>query len=280
MFGRRRKKQRATDEEPAAPPQEQAEAPADDEAVPREAGPGDADGREVTTTADASGPRKSGPWDSDEEHPRQPRIDFGSLRVPVAPDVGVSWESDRDRKRILAIRVLAAKSILRIQVFASPKSGGLWRDTLTELAAGVSKQGGMSREVEGTFGPELRAVLPLKDRTDDQGRQQGQPARFIGVDGPRWMLRATVHGRAAVDAAAAQRMDELVRGIVVVRGPEPMPPRELLPLRLSSQTQELLQRARERAAQQNDPEDGAPDAAPEDPAAGEPSDSAHGDSRE
>jgi len=55
-------------------------------------------------------------------------------------------------------------------------------------------------------------------------------ARFIGVDGPRWFLRGVIAGDAAHDPEAADKIEELFRSIVVVRGTTPMPPRELIPL--------------------------------------------------
>ena len=57
-------------------------------------------------------------------------------------------------------------------------------------------------------------------------------ARFIGVDGPRWFLRGVISGEAAVDVAAAEQVEELFRSVVVVRGTAPMPPRDLIPLRM------------------------------------------------
>ena len=57
-------------------------------------------------------------------------------------------------------------------------------------------------------------------------------ARFIGVDGPRWFLRGVLGGEAAVDRDAAAGLEALFRQIVVVRGENPMPPRDLLQLRL------------------------------------------------
>ena len=57
-------------------------------------------------------------------------------------------------------------------------------------------------------------------------------ARFIGVDGPRWFLRGVVGGAAATDVDAAAQVEDLFRSIVVVRGTTPMPPRDLIPLRM------------------------------------------------
>ena len=68
-------------------------------------------------------------------------------------------------------------------------------------------------------------------RTSD-GRTGHQTQRFVGVDGPRWFLRAVFQGPAAHDEAVAAELESVVREVVVVRGGEAMAPRELLPLRL------------------------------------------------
>jgi hypothetical protein len=62
--------------------------------------------------------------------------------------------------------------------------------------------------------------------------QASQPARFIGVDGPRWFLRGLMTGVAATDPQQARTLEDVFRGVVVVRGGEAMAPRDLLPLRL------------------------------------------------
>ncbi len=57
-------------------------------------------------------------------------------------------------------------------------------------------------------------------------------ARFAGVDGPRWFLRAVFHGAAVYEESAAAELESLVRGVVVVRGGEAMaPPRTRRSLR-------------------------------------------------
>jgi hypothetical protein len=56
--------------------------------------------------------------------------------------------------------------------------------------------------------------------------------RFIGVDGPRWFLRAMFAGPVAADGQQAAPYEELLRQVVVVRGSEPLPVREPVPLRL------------------------------------------------
>ena len=56
--------------------------------------------------------------------------------------------------------------------------------------------------------------------------------RFIGIDGPRWFLRAMLVGAVATDAAKARPFEDALRNVVVVRGNEPLPVREPVPLQL------------------------------------------------
>jgi hypothetical protein len=116
-----------------------------------------------------------------------------------------------------------------LQAFAAPRSEGLWDEIRTEIAGGLTRQGGTADEVPGSFGRELMARIPARG---PDGRSGFQPARFIGIDGPRWFLRAVFHGKAVHDPEAAELMESVVRDVVVVRGAEAMAPRELLPLHL------------------------------------------------
>ncbi len=71
--------------------------------------------------------------------------------------------------------------------------------------------------------------------------------RFVGVDGPRWMVRAVYQGPAATDPVAAGALVECLEGLVVDRGDEAEPVREPLPLRLPKEMAE--QQAAERQAE-------------------------------
>ncbi len=52
------------------------------------------------------------------------------------------------------------------------------------------------------------------------------------MDGPRWFLRGLFVGAAAADPGAAAPLEAVLREVVVVRGDHPMPPRDLLELKL------------------------------------------------
>ncbi len=68
-----------------------------------------------------------------------------------------------------------------------------------------------------------------------------QPARYIGVDGPRWLLRGTISGQAASHAELARPLEEVFADIVVVRGDHPAPPRDLLEIQLPAEMREAIE---------------------------------------
>jgi hypothetical protein len=138
-------------------------------------------------------------------------------------------EVDEATAGVNGVAVVLHGSAVLLHAYAAPRSEGIWDEIRSEIAAGVTRQGGTADEVEGPFGSELLVRVPV--RTPD-GRTGHQAQRFVGVDGPRWFLRAVFQGPAAQDRGAAAELESVVRDVVVVRGAEAMAPRELLPLRL------------------------------------------------
>ncbi len=175
-----------------------------------------------------------GPWDVEEEPELGSRVDLGALRVPKRPGLQVRMEVDKKTRRVVAVNVGLDRSALQLQAFAAPRSAGLWDDLRGELAAQVGKQGGSTQERTGPFGEELLARLPV--RMPD-GRTGHRPARFLGVDGPRWFLRGVLTGSALTNEQAAADMEAIFGDVVVVRGTQARPPRDLLPLHLPGQRQ-------------------------------------------
>lgn len=170
----------------------------------------------------------SGPFDHADHPDREDRLDAGSLWIPQLPGAAIQFSTDATRSKILAVMLVKDGGALQLQAFAAPRSAGLWDSIRLDMMTSIAKQGGSSREEDGPFGVELRANLPVPNATTPQ------PHRFIGIDGPRWLLRATIYGRAATDDALAREFLDVVRAIVVVRGSDPHPPRELLPLVIPS----------------------------------------------
>lgn len=173
----------------------------------------------------------NGPLDEAEANPVRPYVDLGGVKVLPREGLHLRLEVEEGTKRVVAIGLDYANSTLQVQPFAAPRSSGLWHEIRGQIADQIARQGGTTTVREGAFGPELLAQIPVAATTEG-GKGQMRLARFIGVDGPRWFLRGVIAGEAAVDPAAAEQVEDLFRSIVVVRGSTPMPPRDLIPLRM------------------------------------------------
>lgn len=178
-------------------------------------------------------PRPQGPWDASDVDDDVARLDFGALLVPAVDGMEVRLDVD-EQGTVSAVGIGLADSSLQLQAFAAPRSLGLWDEVRAEMLDGIRSSGGKVSEAQGPFGPELRAVLPAQD---PDGKVVGtEPVRFLGIDGPRWFLRGVITG-AASDAARANDVHALLRGVVVARGDAAAPPRELLELRVPEDPQ-------------------------------------------
>jgi hypothetical protein len=186
-----------------------------------------------------------GPWDAGDTYPELPRVDLGSLLVPLTEEHEVQIVFAEQQGAWVAVR--HAESQLQLQAFAAPKREAIWADVRGEIMAELAKVGGTSQEREGPFGTELLARIPAQPGAPASGLM---PVRFVGVDGPRWFLRGMFQGAAAADPAAAAPLEAMIREVVVVRGEHPMPPRDLLELRLPPEAAQELAEQHAAAAQQ------------------------------
>jgi Protein of unknown function (DUF3710) len=175
----------------------------------------------------------AGPWD-EEEAPEDGvnRIDLGSVRLPVPEGAQLQVEMDPSGP-VRAVHVVTTVGQLTVTAYAAPRSGGLWREVSTELAEQLRADGATVRTITGQWGLELLAAL-------------GEASlRFVGVDGPRWMLRGVVAGPPDIPDNSAAALYELVRGTIVVRGSQPMPVRTPLPIELPPAIAEHIAQAQD-----------------------------------
>ena len=187
------------------------------------------------TTAGPGADRSRGPWDlSEVDDPAAGgRVDLGGMWLPGRPGLEVRVEADQATSRVVAVTLVLGDGALQVQPFAAPRSEGIWDEVRAEIRAGITAQGGVADEVEGPLGVELRTKVPVRAADGSSGVQ---PARFVGVDGPRWFLRGVLTGRAAVGDGADTELIDLLRDVVVVRGDQPMAPRDPIPLELPAAT--------------------------------------------
>jgi hypothetical protein len=162
-----------------------------------------------------------GPFDiADAPEDELPRIDLGSVRVPVPDGAQVQVEMDPEAGGVRAVHVVTAQGQVTVSAYAAPRSGGLWQEVGTELTDQLHKDGAKVSPGSGEWGFELSALI-------------GDVAlRFVGVDGPRWMLRGVIAGPQSQAAEAPKVLREIVRATIVARGDSPMPVRTPLPITL------------------------------------------------
>ena len=143
--------------------------------------------------------------------------------MPAVESVEVRVQADNDGK-IQQIVLVFEESALQLGVFAAPRSEGIWDEVRAEIRKQLFTDGVAAEEATGEYGMELRARVRTPEGLTD--------IRFVGIDGPRWLVRAVFQGPAAVDPTVAPPLLECLRNLVVERGNEAMPVREPLPLNL------------------------------------------------
>jgi hypothetical protein len=187
---------------------------------------------------------EDGPYDADDAPADEiPRIDLGSLRVPMIDGLEVRLDVDQETGEPAQLVLADGESMLQLAAFAAPRGSGIWDLVRAEIAESLVAAGGAAEEIDGALGTELAANIP----TGEPGGGVA-PARFVGVDRPRWFLRGLLSGPAAIDREAAGRLEFAFRGTIVVRGKEAMPSRDPLPLKLPPEALQVAQEQQEAQA--------------------------------
>ena len=180
---------------------------------------------------------ETGPWDSESlPGDEVDRVDLGSLRVAPRDGAELRLQVDENTGEVQSVMLASEDGAMELRAFAAPRNGELWEEVRPQIAADVSGHGGTATEREGRWGTELvcqmQVVLP-------DGNQALQPSRIIGVNGPRWLLRATFLGQPAVEPELTAEWEEALASVVVHRGSHAMPVGDALPLTLPDDAQRL-----------------------------------------
>lgn len=186
--------------------------------------------REEPVPVEEQQPASPGPHDiADVQVEEGGYADLGSLLIRPPEGMDLQLQVDEASGTVLAVLLANQEGAVELRAFAAARNADLWSDARREIAADAARRGGTATEQDGPFGTELAVVIPV---TTPDGEQAVQPSRVIGHNGPRWFLRATVLGRPAIEPETAGPWEEAIRGVVVRRGSEAMPPGEALPLQL------------------------------------------------
>lgn len=183
------------------------------------------------------------PWETRARHEPQPttgpyderdapeddiaRVDLGALQIPVSDQYDIRVDLN-EAQQVISATLATSDGTMQIGVFAAPRNEGIWDEVRAEIADSLREQRRQSlSEPDGPFGTELHGTLPAEGGGP-------VPVRFLGVDGPRWFLRGLLAGPAAADPKKAALFEDALRNCVVIRGTDPLPVREPVPLQLPS----------------------------------------------
>ncbi|RVW09648.1 DUF3710 domain-containing protein [Prescottella agglutinans] len=166
----------------------------------------------------------AGPFDSTDlaegEEPAATRLDLGSVLLPMPDGAQLQVEMSPEGTP-QAVHLVTQFGRVTVSAYAAPKSPGQWREVASELAESLR---GDNAEVSIESGPWGREVIGVTPNAD---------LRFIGVDGPRWMIRCVVAGPSGNVAAGSPLVEiarDVLRDTVVNRGSDPHPVRTPLPV--------------------------------------------------
>ena len=178
-------------------------------------------------------------------------LDLGSVLVPVVEGGQVTVEMTADHQP-QAVYLVTPHGRISVAAFAAPRSPGMWREVVGELVESLQTEGAQTAIEDGHWGREVVATVP------------GAVHRFIGVDGPRWMVRCVCSGPPELADELAPVARAVLSESVVRRGSDPHPPRDALPVILPPVLAEQVAAAQEHMAGEGaEPGAMAPDAVEE-----------------
>ena len=185
--------------------------------------------RSAASEAEQAGPA-TGPFDASQlADDGVQRVDLGSLLVPPTEGMELRLQVDEQSGVVRAVILAGPDGALEFQAFAAPRNGDLWSTVRPQIAQDLVKRGGTAAEREGRWGTELVCQMPV---TRPDGTVATQPSRIIGVNGDRWLLRASLLGRPAIEPDTAGAWEDALAKIAVRRGTVAMPVGEALPVKL------------------------------------------------
>ena len=198
----------------------------------------------------AADTRPDGPFDITEVETKdfsKGYMDLGAVKVPLRKNVSYRLEQEQANQKVFAVSAVHENSTLQIQAFAAPRSGGQWDEIRREMFdQNKNTQGAKVTLEDGEFGEELLIRIPAKL---PDGRKGERPARFLGVDDSRWMIRAMIMGKAALKKTEAAVLHDILKDTVIDRGERPLPARQMLEL---TPPESVLAAMREAAAQRRE----------------------------
>ena len=164
------------------------------------------------------------------------RVDLGSLLIEPEQGRELRLQVDEASGNVQSVILAGPDGAIELRAFAAPRNGDLWSEIRPQIAADMAQRGGTATEREGRFGTELVCQVQVQR---PEGGAAVQPSRIVGINGPRWLLRATFLGKPAVELDGAEAWENTVTKVAVRRGAQAMPVGEPLPVILPEQARRV-----------------------------------------
>ncbi|WP_405917993.1 DUF3710 domain-containing protein [Streptomyces sp. NBC_00728] len=121
-------------------------------------------------------------------------FDLDGLKIPASEGVRIMPIVGGASGAVVAVTAVRGRTAIQLQAF-HVSAGRSWDSVRLELLARVRRNGGTAEEFIGRSGPGVQARVPV---VTSEGANKVQDVRFIGRDGPGWLLRGTITGTGAV----------------------------------------------------------------------------------
>lgn len=165
------------------------------------------------------------------------RHDLGAVLIPENESGELVFEVNQQGAPT-AVWMVTPSGRYNVTAWAAPKTGGLWREIVTEIADSLRKDNATVSIEDGPWGREVVGLVT--------NGPEPVVMRFVGVDGYRWMVRGAAISPPQLADAMAAEVRKALADTVIRRGDTPQPVRAMLPLQLS---ETLVNRLRARAQQ-------------------------------
>lgn len=184
--------------------------------------------------------REEGPFDIDEvdlDADDVKRLDLGA--IIVTPFDGMTLQLQVNQQQVpQAIVVSDGESAMEVALFGAPSRSAYVPEVRREMIASGSQAQGVRMNVRrGPFGTEIARAVPVQN---EQGQVGMQITRTWLVEGPSWVLRGVVFGKAALEPDNEDltiTLQECFANMVVRRGTAPVAPGAVIPFSLPEQPQ-------------------------------------------
>lgn len=153
----------------------------------------------------------SGPWDVTEKQVGKGYVRLGGLFVPDGADVVLKPMPGTGREVIGVTVVSGRRTAIQLQAFRA-SADRPWAQVRSELMEKLSTADAGPVEHAAGAGYEIRAQPPVR-RPD--GQVSSMSVRFLGCDGPGWMLRGVVTGQGAAPNSREQWPYEVFNRTIV-----------------------------------------------------------------